>query len=36
VFDYSRIRPSTPKMWEAWPADDVLLGRPDSRDPLYA
>lgn len=35
VFDYSRMRPSTPKMWERWPAGDVLLGRPDRTDPLY-
>jgi hypothetical protein len=35
VFDYSRMRPSTPKMWEAWPEGDVLLGRPDGDDPLY-
>jgi hypothetical protein len=35
VFDYSRMRPSTPKMWEAWPEGDVLLGRPDAGDPLY-
>lgn len=36
VFDYSSMRPSTAKMWDAWPKENVLLGRPDRDDPLYA
>lgn len=35
VFDYSRMRPSTGKMWDPWPKEDVLLGSPDRNDPLY-
>jgi hypothetical protein len=35
VFDYSRMEPPTARMWDSWPAGDVLLGRPDKGDPLY-
>ena len=35
AFDYSRMRPSTAKMWDSWPEGELLLGRPDRSDPLY-
>lgn len=35
VYDYSSVRPATAKMWDEWPAEDILFGRPDGEDPLY-
>ena len=35
VYDYCRIDPPTPKMWEQWPDATVLFGRADAADPLY-